>query len=202
MSEAAGPAEPTAGEPLPAPAAEPAAISSVEPIASPPAAPIVYVGGQPEAARPTLPRGIVAAIVAGIFLLVAVGGSGLWLLNTTRQVSFRPASGSTAEPAVTKAFVDALHRGDPAGMRAQVTKACLADQSSSLCFGPEADSRFQQSMAHRKVDLTFLRRYDGKLGTVVLYDLLVHDTSTGEQVEWILTLRLSTDGHIDRAVTS
>ncbi|TMD09281.1 MAG: hypothetical protein E6J01_02335 [Chloroflexi bacterium] len=202
MNEAAGPAEPTAGEPLPAPAAEPAAISSVEPIAPAPAAPIVYVGGQPESARPRLPRGIVAAVFVGIFLLVAAGGSGFWLLNTTRQVSFRPAAGSTAEPAVTKAFVDALHRGDPTGMRAQVTKACLADQSSSLCFGPEADSRFQQSMAHRKVDLTFLRRYDGKLGTVVLYDLLVHDTSTGEQVEWILTLRLSADGHIDRAVTS
>ncbi len=197
MSEAAGPAEPIAGAP-----AEPGGTPPAEPIAPAPAAPIVYVGGQPESARPGLPRGIVAAVFAGIVLVVAAGGSGLWLLNTTRQVTFRPAAGSTAEPAVTKAFVDALHRGDPAGMRAQVTKACLADQSSSLCFGPEADSRFQQSMAHRTVDLTFLRRYDGKLGTIVLYDLLVHDTSTGEQVEWILTLRLSADGHIDRAVTS
>jgi hypothetical protein len=202
MSEAAGPAEPTAGDPIPDPAAAPAAISSVEPIAPAPPAPIVYVGGQPESPRRGLPRGVVAAVIAGVALLVAAGGSGLWLFNTTRPISFRPAAGSTAEPAVTKAFVDALHRGDPAGMRAQVTKACLADQSSSLCFGPEADSRFQQSMAHRKVELTFLRRYDGKLGTVVLYDLLVHDTSTGEQVEWVLTLRLAADGHIDRAVTS
>jgi hypothetical protein len=124
------------------------------------------------------------------------------LLKSTRTISFRPVAGNTAEPASTKAFVDALHRGDPAAMRAQVTKACLADQSSSLCFGPEADSRFQQSMAHRTVNLTFLRRYDGKMGTIVLYDLFVKDTSTGEQVEWILTLRLAPDGRIDRAVTS
>lgn len=197
MTEAAGPTEP-----IPVPPAEPAAILPAEPVAPAQADPIVYVGGQVEAPRRGLPRGVVAALFAGVVLLLAAGGSGLWLLNTTRPVSFRPVAGSTAEPAVTKAFVDALHRGDPAGMRAQVTKACLADQSSSLCFGPEADSRFQQSMAHRKVDLTFLRRFDGKLGTVVLYDLLVHDTSTGEQVEWILTLRLSADGRIDRAVTS
>src|SRR5207245_8911968 len=126
----------------------------------------------------------------------------LWSRHSPPRVSSRPSRAPTLNPALTKAFVDALHRGDPTGMRAQVTKACLADQSSSLCFGPEADSRFQQSMAHRKVDLTFLRRYDGKLGTVVLYDLLVHDTSTGEQVEWILTLRLSADGQIDRSATS
>lgn len=187
MSEAAGPAEPTAAGP--------------EPMAAAPAAPIVYVGGQPEPTHSRLPRGLIAA-AAGLVLLLAAAGSGLWLLSTTRTVSFRPVAGSTAEPATTKAFVDALRRGDPAGMRRQVTKACLADQSSSLCFGPEADSRFQQSMAHRTVDLTFLRRFDGKLGTIVLYDLFVRDTTTGEQVEWILTLRLAADGRIDRAITS
>src|SRR5713226_4345276 len=197
MSEAAGPAEPISDIP-----AEPAASLPAEPIARARADPIVYVGGQVESARRGLPRGVVAGVIAGVVLLLAAGGSGLWLLNTTRPVSFRPVAGSTAEPPSAKAFVDALHRADPTAMRAQVTKACLADQSSSLCFGPEADSRFQQSMAHRTVELTFLRRYDGKMGTIVLYDLLVHDTSTGEQVEWILTLRLSTDGRIDRAVTS
>lgn len=197
MSEAAGPAEP-----IPADPAVPAAIPAADPIAPAQADPIVYVGGQMETARRGVPRGLVAALFAGVVLLLAGAGSGLWLLNTTRSVSFRPVAGSTAEPASAKAFVDALHRGDPAAMRAQVTKACLADQSSSLCFGPEADSRFQQSMAHRTVDLTFLRRYDGKMGTIVLYDLFVRDTSTGEQVEWILTLRLAADGRIDRAVTS
>jgi hypothetical protein len=197
MTEAAGPAEPIPDSP-----AEPSAILPAEPIAPARSDPIVYVGGHVEQAHRGLPRGLVAAVFAGVLLLVAAGGSGLWLLNTSRPVSFRPVSGSTAEPASAKAFVDALHRADPTAMRAQVTKACLADQSSSLCFGPEADSRFQQSMAHRTVALTFLRRYDGKLGTIVLYDLLVHDTSTGEQVEWILTLRLSADGRIDRAVTS
>ncbi len=197
MSEAAGPADP-----IPADPAVPAATPPAEPIAPAQADPIVYVGGQMESARRGVPRGLVAALFAGVVLLLAGAGSGLWLLNTTRPVSFRPVAGSTAEPASAKAFVDALHRGDPAAMRAQVTKACLADQSSSLCFGPEADSRFQQSMAHRTVDLTFLRRYDGKMGTIVLYDLFVRDTSTGEQVEWILTLRMSADGRIDRAVTS
>jgi hypothetical protein len=198
MSEPAGPTEPTAAGP-----AEPTAAGPVEPTVAQSAAPIVYVGGEPEPAGPRVPRAILAAVAAGTILLLAVAGSGLWLLNSTRNtVSFRPVAGNTAEPPTAKAFVDALHRGDPAGMRAQVTKACLADQSSSLCFGPEADSRFQQSMAHRTVDLTFLRRFDGKLGTVVLYDLFVRDTSTGEQVEWILTLRLAADGRIDRAVTS
>lgn len=190
MSEAAGPTEPIVARPA-------------DPIGAPPAEPIIYVGGEPESGGPRLHRGVIAGLLAGIVLLVAGAGGGLWLLNTTRStVSFRPVAGSTAEPATTKAFVDALHRGDPAGMRAQVTKACLADQSSSLCFGPEADSRFKQSMAHRTVDLTFLRRYDGKLGTIVLYDLFVRDTTTGEQVEWILTLRLAADGRIDRAITS
>lgn len=197
MSEAAGPAEP-----IPADPAEPAAIPPANPNTPAQADPIVYVGGQMESARRGVPRALVAALFAGVVLLLAAAGSGLWLLNTTRPVSFRPVAGSTAEPASAKAFVDALHRGDPAAMRAQVTKACLADQSSSLCFGPEADSRFQQSMAHRKVDLTFLRRYDGRMGTIVLYDLFVRDTTTGEQVEWILTLRLAADGRIDRAVTS
>jgi hypothetical protein len=189
MSEAAGAAEPTGTTPP-----EPAAVTPTEPI--------VYVGGEVDSPRPRLHRGVIAAVSLGVVLLLAVGGSGLWLLKSTRTISFRSVAGSTAEPASTKAFVDALHRGDPAAMRAQVTKACLADQSSSLCFGPEADTRFQQSMAHRTVNLTFLRRYDGKLGTIVLYDLFVKDTSTGEQVEWILTLRLAADGRIDRAVTS
>lgn len=190
MSEPTGPAEPLAAEP-------------VEPAAAPASQPIVYVGGEPESSGPRFRGAMMAAVAAGLVLVLAVAGSGLWLLNASRNtVSFRPVAGNTAEPPATKAFVDALHRGDPVGMRAQVTKACLADQNSSLCFGPEADTRFKQSMAHRTVDLTFLRRYDGKLATIVLYDLFVRDTSTGEQVEWILTLRLSTDGRIDRAITS
>jgi len=190
MSEPAGPAEPIETRPA-------------ELVAPPAPEAIVYVGGEPESVGPRLRWTMVAAVAVGLVLLLAVAGSGLWLLNSARQtVSFRPVAGNTAEPRSTKAFVDALHRGDPAAMRAQVTKACLADQNSSLCFGPEADGRFKQSMAHRAVDLTFLRRYDGKMGTIVLYDLFVRDTSTGEQVEWILTLRLSADGRIDRAVTS
>lgn len=198
MSEAAGPAEPVAAG-LPEATATPPAV----PAATPPAGPIVYVGGEPETGGPRLRWAVFGAIAAGLVLVMAVAGSGLWLLNLSRNtVSFRPVAASTAEPPSTKAFVDALHRGDPVGMRAQVTKACLADQNSSLCFGPEADSRFKQSMAHRTVDLTFLRRFDGKLGTIVLYDLFVRDTTTGEQVEWILTLRLAADGRIDRAITS
>jgi hypothetical protein len=205
MSEAAEPGEPIADRPTEPTAGQPEWLldAPAKPVAAPPEPePIVYVGGAVESSHTRPSRAVVAALAVAGVLLVAVAGTGLYLLNATKTVSFKPVAGSTAEPAITKAFVDALHRGDPAGMRAVVTKACLADQSSSLCFGPDADGRFQQSMAHRTVDLTFLRRYDGKMGTIVLYDLFVRDTSTGEQVEWVLTLRLAADGKIDRAVTS
>ncbi len=167
-----------------------------------PTDPIVFVGGHPEPNQPPFLRSVVAVLAGGLVLLVLLAGTGLWLLNATRTVTFRAAAGNTAEPATTRAFVAALHRADPVGMRAQVTTTCLADQNSGLCFGPEADARFRQSMAHRAVELTFLRRFDGNLGTIVLYDLFVRDITTGERVELILTLRLASDGRIDRAVTS
>ena len=168
--------------------------------------PVDFVGGPPAPpAPPSLPtlRGrsrrqaaaMAAALVVGV-ALVALGVVGL-ARDRGLALPF-----TAAEPAAARAFTQALHRVDPAGMRAQVTATCLADSKSSLCFGPESDAQFRTALQGHTLNLTFLRRYEALAGTVVLYDLVVRNQSTGVRDDLVLILRLAHNGKIDHALVS
>jgi hypothetical protein len=166
-----------------------------------------YVGGPPPAVpwwrrlpRLSPRRAIVAAVV-----LVAVVGlvvAAAWLYSDSRHqiLGFRPAAG--IEPESTKAFTQALHRRDPAGMRAQITSNCVADQNSSLCFAKTDDQHFKTAMANDTVDATFLGRYEEGSGTVAVYDVAINNTTTGKKQDIVLILRLDKSGKIDHALVS
>ncbi len=166
-----------------------------------------YVGGPPPSVPfwRRLPRLSVRRIILTAAVLVAVVGlvlGGIWLYSDSRHqvLGFRPAAGM--EPESTKAFTQALHRRDPAGMRAQVTSNCVADRSSSLCFGKEDDQHFKTAMANDTIDVTFLGRYEERNGTVALYNVAINNKSTGNKEDVILILRLDKNGKIDHALVS
>lgn len=166
-----------------------------------------YVGGPPPTVpfwrrvpRMSLRRAIVAAVVLVAVVGLVVGG--VWLYSDSRHqlLGFRPAAG--VEPEATKAFTQALHRRDPAGMRAQVTSNCVADQNSSLCFGKADDAHFKTAMANDTIDVTFLGRYEERNGTVAVYDVSINNKSTGNKQDIVLILRLDKSGKIDHALVS
>ena len=134
---------------------------------------------------------LAAALLAGGLLVLTQGEAGLGLI-----------SAAAGEPAATRAFAQALHHLDPVGMRAQVTATCLNDAKSSLCFGSDSDTQFRIAMRGHTLNLTFVRRYQAFAGTVVLYDLVVTDQSTGKQDDLVLILRLARNGKIDHALVS
>ena len=167
-----------------------------------PASAVEFVGGPPVAQR----RGIFSRrlpLVTGLILagaiLVAAGWFASQLLPETLSGAF---GGDSREPRTTHLFTQALARHDPAGMRAQVTSKCVADQNSSLCFGPEFDNQFQTFVKDRTITPTFLRQFKGHLGRFVVYDLYLRLRTTGQQDEIMLTFRLAKDGKIDQILTS
>lgn len=166
-----------------------------------------YIGGPPPPVpfRRRLPRvSLRRAIVAAVVLLAVVGlvVGGIWLYSDSRHavLGFRPAVG--IEPESTKAFTQAFQRRDPAGMRAQVTSNCVADQNSALCFGKADDQHFKTAMANDTVDVTFLGRYEERSGTVAVYDVAINNKSNGNKQDLVLILRLDKSGKIDHAVVS
>jgi hypothetical protein len=167
-----------------------------------PTSEVEFVGGPPVAQR----RGIFSRrlpVVAGLILagaiLVAAGWFASQLLPEALAGAF---GGDSREPRTTHLFTQALARHDPAGMRAQVTSKCVADQNSSLCFGPEFDNQFQTFVKDRTITPTFLRQFKGHLGRFVVYDLYLRLRTTGQQDEIMLTFRLAKDGKIDQILTS
>jgi hypothetical protein len=141
---------------------------------------------------------VAVVLVAVVGLVVAAA----WLYSDSRHqiLGFRPAAG--IEPESTKAFTQALHRRDPAGMRAQITSNCVADQNSSLCFAKTDDQHFKTAMANDTVDATFLGRYEEGSGTVAVYDVAINNTTTGKKQDIVLILRLDKSGKIDHALVS
>ena len=166
-----------------------------------------YVGGPPPSVPRwrRLPRLSARRIIVAAVLLVAVVGlvvGGAWLYSDSRHqlLGFRPAAG--IEPESTKAFTQALHRRDPAGMRAQVTSNCVADQNSSLCFAKSDDQHFATAMANDTIEVTFLGRYEEHSGTVAVYDVAINNKTTGKKQDVVLILRLDKSGKIDHALVS
>ncbi len=166
-----------------------------------------YVGGLPPSVPfwRRLPRVSLRRAIVGVVVLVAVVGlvvGGVWLYSDSRHqiLGFRPAAGM--EPESTKAFTQALHQRDPAGMRAQVTSNCVADRNSSLCFGKEDDQHFKTAMANDTIDVTFLGRYEERNGTVAVYDVAIYNKTTGNKEDVVLILRLDKSGKIDHALVS
>jgi hypothetical protein len=167
-----------------------------------PGSDVEFVGGPPVGRR----RGIFSRrlpLVAGLILagaiLVAAGWFASQLLPEALAAAF---GGDTREPRTTHLFTQALAHHDPAGMRAQITKKCVADQNSSLCFGPEFDNQFQSFVKDRTLTPTFLRQFKGHMGRFVVYDLYMRLRTTGQQDEIVLTFRLAKDGRIDQILTS
>jgi hypothetical protein len=181
-----------------APAASPEPLSEGEAAA----AGVEFVGGPAIDQR----RGIFSRrlpLVAGLVLAAALLLAAGWFASRFLPETLGAAlGGDSREPRTTRLFTQALARHDPAGMRAQVTSKCVADQNSSLCFGPEFDNQFQTFVKDRTITPTFLRQFKGHLGRFVVYDLYLRLRTTGQQDEIMLTFRLAKDGKIDQILTS
>ena len=166
---------------------------------------VEFVGGPPaHRTRPALLRRVLAVVLAAVFMVAIVGGVAVALSRLHQPLlgARSAAAAAAVEPGATRAFTQALQRLDPVAMRAQVTATCLADDKSNLCFGPESDSQFKTAMSGHTLSLTFLHRYDALPGTVVLYDMLISNRSTGRRDDLVLILRLGHDGKIDHALVS
>ena len=165
---------------------------------------VEFVGGPPAyRTRPAPLRRVLAVVLATVVMVAILAGVAVALSRLPQPLlGARSAAAAVVEPGATRAFTQALQRLDPVAMRAQVTATCLADDKSNLCFGPESDSQFKTAMSGHTLSLTFLRRYDALPGTVVLYDMLISNRSTGRRDDLVLILRLGHDGKIDHALVS
>jgi hypothetical protein len=149
---------------------------------------------------------VLLAALAVVMLVVLLAGSVAAVTRLPQSLlqgqTASASASSGGEPDAAHLFTQALERFDPVAMRAQVTPTCINDNKSNLCFGPESDPQFKAAMSGHSISITFLNRYQAFGGTVVLYDMLIRNQSTGHRDDLILILRLARSGKIDHALVS